>query len=315
VNAYAYRGLKRAAEAIGEIDVAEGTRLKTESEHYREDIRRAAFRAMSIAPVVALQDGTFIPTIPPRTSLHGRDQGWIRNALYGAHTLVDCDIFLPDEAVATWILQDYEDNLFMAPDSFSVADRDWFRRGGITLQPNLVNTCVSYLKRHQLPQQMRAFYNDFAVSYFPDVNVFTEWVPTFGMGGGPFFKTSDESAFLTWLRLMLVRESDDALYILSGAPREWFLPGRTIIVDNAATFFGNLSFRIESHADQGFVQAHISPPQRNRPKDLSIWLRHPGKKLIGRVEINGHSWNHFLSEKEMISLPVDENEILLRAFY
>jgi hypothetical protein len=238
VNGYAYRGLRTAAEAIAAVDSAAAARLSKEAEAYRADIRRAVLRSMSTAPVVPLRDGTFVPAIPPRTSLHGRDLGWIRNILYGAHTLVDCGVFEPDEPVATWILQDHEDNLFMAEDSFSVPDRDWFSRGGITLQPNLVNTFVSYLRRDQLPLALRAFYNDFAVSYYPDVAAFTEWVPTFGIGGGPFFKTSDEAKSLIWLRLMLVHEERDRLYLNSGAPRAWFLPSRTIRVDHAATFFG-----------------------------------------------------------------------------
>jgi hypothetical protein len=34
-----------------------------------------------------------------------------------------------------------------------------------------------------------------------------------------------------------------------------------------------------------------------------------------RVEVNGHSWTEFNSEKEMISLPVDQGEISVRAFF
>ena len=82
VNGYAYRGLRTAAEAISVVDSAAGARLSKEAETYRGDIRRAVFRAMSIAPVVPLRDGTFVPAIPPRTSLHGRDLGWIRNILH-----------------------------------------------------------------------------------------------------------------------------------------------------------------------------------------------------------------------------------------
>lgn len=315
VNAYGYRGLARAAEAIAEIDAAEGARLKKEADAYRKDIRTAAFRAMAIAPVVPLRDGTFVPMIPPRTSLHGRDLGWIRNVLYGAHTLVDCGVVSPEEPAATWTLQDYEDNLFMAPDSLSVPDRDWFSRGGVALQPNLVNTCVSYLKRDQLPQAIRALYNDFAISYYPDVNCFTEWVPTLGIGGGPFFKTSDESSFLTWLRLMLVREEDDHLYLNSGAPRNWFLPGRIIQIEHAASYFGELGFRVEAHPEQGFTEARVSLPQRNRPSELYLRLRHPEGKRITRAEINGKAWNRFDPEVEMISLPPQENTCVVRASY
>jgi hypothetical protein len=315
VNGYAYLGLRTAAEAVSAIDASAGARLGKEADAYRADIRRAVFHAMAITPVAPLRDGTFVPTIPPRTVLHGRDLGWIRNTLYGAHALVDCGVFDPDEPVATWTLQDYEDNLFMAEESFSVPDRDWFSRGGIALQPSLVNTFVSYLRRDQIPQALRAYYNDFAVSYYPDVSAFTEWVPTFGIGGGPFFKTSDEAESLIWLRLMLVREEGDSLYLNSGAPRAWFLPGRTIEVAGAATFFGETGFRVEAHPDEGFIAARVSPPQRSHPRKIQLRLRHPEGKPMLRVEVNGQTWTEFNAEKETVSLPTDQSDISVRAFF
>ncbi len=315
VNGYAYRGLRAAAQAESAIDAAAGTRLGKEADAYRADIRRAVFHAMSIAPVVPLRDGTFVPTIPPRAALHGRDLGWIRNTLYGAHALVDCGVFDPDEPVATWTLQNYEDNLFMSDDALSVSDRDWFSRGGIALQPTMVNTFVSYLRRDQLPQALRAYYNDFAVSYYPDVSAFTEWVPSLGLGGGPFFKTSDEAESLIWLRLMLVREEGNSLYLNSGAPRAWFLPGRTIEVEGAATFFGDTGFRVEAHPEEGFIVAHVSPPQRSHPQEIQLRLRHPEGKPMLRVEVNGRSWNKFNPQKELIALPSDQGELGVRAYY
>jgi len=203
----------------------------------------------------------------------------------------------------------------MAPDSLSVPDRDWFSRGGVALQPNLVNLFVSYLERDQLPQELRSLYNDFAVSYYPDVNAFTEWVPTLGIGGGPFYKTSDEAAFLTWLRLALVRESGERLYLNSGAPRAWLLPGRTIEVDHAATFFGEASFKIESHVDRGLVEATVSTPQRNRPRDIVVRIRHPQGSRMKRVELNGGDWSKFDSERELITVPVDRKVATLQVFY
>jgi hypothetical protein len=101
--------------------------------------------------------------------------------------MVDCGIFGPEEEITGWILKDHEDNLFMAPWSFSVPESAWFSRGGITLQPNLVNTPVTYLLRDQIPQALRPFYNTFADSYYPDINAFTEWTPSFGTSGGPFY--------------------------------------------------------------------------------------------------------------------------------
>jgi hypothetical protein len=315
VNAYAYRGLNAAATAVADIDASEGARLKKEAADYRADIRDAAVRSMAAAPAVPLRDGTFVPMIPSRTSLHGREFGWIRNILYGPHTMVDCGIFDSGEEIATWILQDLEDNLFMAEDSLSIPDSDWFSRGGVALQPNLVNTVVSYMERNQLPQALRAFYNTFAISLYPDVNAFTEWVPTLGKSGGPFYKTSDEAAFVTWLRLILVRESGNDLALVSGAPRAWFAPTKVIEIKDASTLLGKVSYRIESDGDRGTIRAHVDLESREELQNTFLTLRHPERKKIQRVELNGRPWADFDTAREAVRLPKKEAAIDLVAYY
>ncbi len=181
---------------------------------------------MAAVPAAPLKDGTWVPTLATRPYTHGRDVGWIRNILYGPQVLVDCGVFSPEEPATGWVLNDLEDNLFMSPDSFSVAEQDWFSRGGITLQPNLVNTSMIYLERDEIPRPCVLSTTHLLSATTADVNMFSEWEPSFGRSGGPFFKTSDEAAFLAWLRQMLVHEQDDTLYLAAGAPRRWFRPGQ-----------------------------------------------------------------------------------------
>ena len=315
VNAYAYRGLRAAARALSEIDPGTGSRLAKVAAEYRTDIRSAAVRAMARVPVVPLRDGTFVPAIPPRTPLHGRDLGWIRNILYGSLALIDCGVFEANEPVANWILEDYEDNLFMADDSMGVPERDWFSRGGITLQPNLVNTPVAYMQRNQLPQALRALYNSFAVSYYPDVSAYTEWVPSMGIGGGPFFKTSDEAAFLTFLRMMLVREQGDSLCLNCGAPQNWLRTGAVVEIEQAPTYFGHIGFRIQSHLDEGFVDADISCARDLNARDIELHLRTVDEKKISSVQVDGKKWDSFDAEKATVTLPVQTGQRHLRADY
>lgn len=303
VNAYAYRGLQTAGLAIADINPATGTRLQNEAAQYREDIRKAAFRSMEAVPAVALRDGSWVPTLGTRTQAHGRDVGWIRNILYGPQVLVDCGIFSPEEPVTGWVLNDLEDNLFMSPESFSVAEQDWFSRGGITLQPNLVNTSMIYLDRDEIPAALRAFYNAFAVSYYRDVNMFSEWESSFGRSGGPFFKTSDEAASLTWLRQMLVHEQGDTLYLAAGAPRRWFRAGQKIEFTHAPTYFGPISLLIDAHPERGQIEAAVDVPDSFRGKNIELRLRNPEAKPITRVEIDGQSWTRFDPLRERISLP------------
>jgi hypothetical protein len=315
VNAYAYRGLRAAAEALSEIDSDTGSRLAKEATEYRTDIRNAALRAMTRTPVVPLRDGTFVPAIPPRTPLHGRDLGWIRNILYGPLTLVDCGVFDANEPEATWILQDYEDNLFMSEESMGVPERDWFSRGGITLQSNLVNTPVVYMQRNQVPQALRALYNTFAVSYYPDVGAYTEWVPSLGTGGGPFFKTSDEAAFLTFLRMILVREQGDRLCLNCGAPRQWLRAGAVTEIEQAPTYLGHIGFRIRSHLDEGFVEADLTCASDLHAREIELHLRAVDGKKISSVQVDGKKWENFDAEKATVTLPIHAGTRHVRADY
>lgn len=315
VNAYAHKGLRWAARAVAELDPAQGKRLMEEAERYRQDIREAVMRSLGAAPVAPLRDGSWIPVIPPRTGLHGRDVGWIRNILYGALTLVDGEVFSPDEQPVTWILKDLEDNLFMAPWSFSVAEHDWFSRGGITLQPNLVNTPMVYLARDGIAQALRAFYNTFAASYYPDIHAFTEWLPSFGTSGGPFYKVSDEACFLAWLRMLLLREEDETLKIAFGAPRRWFTAGQHIALEDAATFFGKMSFEIRSLVHQGYVEARIHLPRDFRARRIAIRLRHPEGKKIARVEFDDARWSDVDAERDVVLIPVREGLLRVRAWF
>jgi hypothetical protein len=220
-----------------------------------------------------------------------------------------------DEPAAGWIPRDLEDNLFMSPESFGVTEQDWFSRGGMTLQPNLVNTPVIYLARDEIPEALRAFYNAFAVSYYPDVNMFSEWEPSFGRSGGPFFKTSDEAAFLARLRQMLVREQNDTLYLSSGAPRRWFRPGQRIEFIGAPTYFGNTSLTIESHSDQGYIDAVVDVPAVFRGKGIELRLRHPEGKAIVRVEMDGQPWTRFDPRRDRISVPTTAGNKRVRAYF
>lgn len=315
VNAYAHKGLRWAARVISELDPARGKRLMEEAERYRQDIREAVMRSLAAAPVARLRDGSWIPVVPPRTGLHGRDVGWIRNILYGALTLVDGEVFSPEEPLVGWVLRDHEDNLFMAPWSFSVPEHDWFSRGGITLQPNLVNTPVIYLARDEIAHALRAFYNTFAASYYPDVHAFTEWLPSFGTSGGPFYKTSDEACFLAWLRLLLLREEGETLQIAFGAPRRWFAAGESIALEEAATFFGKVSFEIRSRVHEGRIEARLRLPRGFDARRALLRLRHPEGRKIARVELNGQSWSDFDAAREIIALPVREGVHEVRAYY
>jgi hypothetical protein len=145
--------------------------------------------------------------------------------------------------------------------------------------------------------------------------MFSEWEPSLGRSGGPFFKTSDEAASLAFLRQLLMREQDDTLYLASGAPRRWFHPGQKIEFLGAPTYFGQVSLAIESHPEVGYIDATITVPPSFRGKHIELSLRHPQAHRITRVEIDGRPSNDMDPSHDRISIPITTGTKKVRAFY
>ncbi|MEM2428671.1 MAG: hypothetical protein QXT14_06035 [Candidatus Bathyarchaeia archaeon] len=310
-NAHAYRGLKSAAEVLSEIDHPEASRLKREAEAYGRDILNGVMEAMIRSPVVKLRDGTWIPHIPSRPERRGRDSGWIRETLEGAMHLIICSLVDPNSKTAEWILKDYEDNRYIS-DKYGYTvpdlDRHWFSRGGFSMQPNLYGFQIPYLLRMDVKRFLRAFFNSFAVAFYPDVLMLTEHpLPTMADWAGDHFKTSDESIACQCLRLMLIYEKGDTLILMPAVPRKWLEDGKQISVRDAATYFGPISFEVESKPSDGFIRMKLNPPTRKTPKSIQVYFRHP----IEKVELDGREWTDYSGEEGLVNISTVERPVEL----
>ena len=133
----------------------DGDRLLEEADAYRKDILDAFLKGASErSPVVQLRDGSWIPHVPPEVHRRGRTFGWITETLEGAIHMVRTGILEPQDPRSTWIIQDFEDNLYLSEqygynltgDDF---ERYWFDRGGISMQANLLCNPIPYLLRDE----------------------------------------------------------------------------------------------------------------------------------------------------------------------
>lgn len=290
-NGFFYLGMKRAAQALADIGHPEAKRIAQEAEAYRRDIEVAVREATTKAAAVRLRDGMYIPYVPSRV-FHWRHltEGWIREALYPSLDLATAEVISPDDPLITWMLDELEDNIFFSAESgYGVpdVDKNWFELGGVTLQPCLVDTPFLYMARNEIPAALRSFYNTYALSIYPDVNCFAEWAKRFGVGGGPVYKTSDESRFVMWLRQFLVWENGNRLWLGRAVPRQWLENGKTVRVERAATVFGPMSMTIRSEVDHGRIHATVTLPRRNPPAETWLRLRHPTGKTPARVLVGG----------------------------
>jgi len=307
-NAYYCLGLKTTADVLAELGHAEAERLAREAEAYRADILASADEMLARTPAVRLLDGTYVPYLPSRVYARThRAEGWIREALYCALHLYEAGLLSPTDPRVEWMLLDLEDNIFVRPESgYSLRplEEKWFDWGGFTLQPNLLGNAMAYLERDETPNFLRAFFNTFAVSLYPDTMCFAEWVRSHGVGGGPLYKTPDECKFVQWLRAMLVREDGRTLRLTSGAPKEWFADGKRIAVRDAQTFFGEMSFEVRSHLGEGRIEATVVAPRRTPAEKIVVRFAHPAGQAIKAVTVNGAAWQDWQAAG-LITLPGD----------
>ena len=120
---------------------------------------------------------------------------------------------------------------------------------------------------------------------------------------------------MTWLRLMLVRESGDELVLASAAPRAWFAPTKVIEIKEASTLLGRVDFRMESESDRGAIRARVNLQGRPGLRKVSLFLRHPERRPMQHVQLDGHPWTDFDAEHEVIRFPSQEGSVEVVAYY
>ncbi|MBN1418134.1 MAG: hypothetical protein JXP34_05120 [Planctomycetes bacterium] len=320
-NLCTWWGMRHAARALDAIGHGEAKRLLAEADAYHADLMAAVTESMRRSPVVRLRDGSWIPHVPSDFHRRGRSFGWLTETLEGAIHLLICEAIDVRSRLATWIIRDYEDNLYLS-ESFGYDlrgeefDRRWFSHGGISQQANLLNNPVPYLWRDEPKHFLRATFNAFAVSYFPDTRMMTEHaLPNIGDWRGDHYKASDEANSTYWLRLAFIAERGDELWLGAAIPRYWLADGQEIGIERAATHFGPMSMRMVSSVAQGWIEMSIDPPRRNPPARIRARFRHPEGLRMDRVEVNGRACDTFDPETEWVTLPPPSDPTRIRAHY
>jgi hypothetical protein len=103
---------------------------------------------------------------------------------------------------------------------------------------------------------------------------------------------------------MLVFENPDepVVWLAKATPRAWLEQGKTIVVANAPTRFGNVGYELHSDIDHGKVSAVLHIPEGLHAA-TKLRLRVPGGKVLRAVTLNGAPWNDFSPEQEVVNVP------------
>lgn len=314
-SCYMWRGLDSSAWALTQIQHPDAPRLRQAADDYRRALLGNFRAASQRSPVVRLRDGTAVPKIPSQVHRRGRSFGWICETLEGSLHLLISGAMDPHAPEAAWIVKDYEDNLFLSNQygyTLENFERDWFSRGGMSMQACLLLNVEPYLYRDDVKHALRGLFNGMAVSYFPDVRMNTEHaLPQMDDWRGDHFKSSDESNAAGWLRYLFLREEGDALWVGQAIPREWLQSGRTCGLERGATYFGPTSVLYTGQG--GTITAELNGPRRNPPREIRLRFREPTGRLPKEVTVNGKRWRK--TNGEWVELPGDIGRATVVAKY
>lgn len=277
LNGLSYLGLSRAAEMLQAVDHDEAGRLASEAAAFREDIRTACEESMGRSPVIPLDDGTWVPTVPPWTeypgpvALYAEGGGWFthgtfsgRDSLLGPLCLVQSEVFGADEPIVEAMLNSHR-QLFT------------LRNAGLS-QPYYCRHDHVHLCRGEVDAFLQTYYNQLAG--LQDRETYTFWEHYYGVSQ---HKTHEEGWFLMQTRWMLWMEQGDALALLPGVPRAWLNDGNTIALDSVASYFGPVSVTVQSALDEGVIRATVTCATDRRPASVRIRLPHPQKARAASV--------------------------------
>jgi hypothetical protein len=80
---------------------------------------------------------------------------------------------------------------------------------------------------------------------------------------------------------MLYFEEGPVLKLLAGIPRSWLEDGKTIELKNVASYYGPLSLLVNSHLNQGYIEATIECTSDRMPEQVLLRIPHPeGKRAV-----------------------------------
>jgi hypothetical protein len=289
-NAYFVAGLEMFGRALARHGHARAEPTRAIAAKMRVDVERAFARASVRSPVVQLADGTWQNYVPcdamtPRRLL---DEWYPTDVDTGALHLSRLAAIDPHGWLTTALLHDHEDNLYL---------NQW----GMANEPIYNQQATAYLYRDEPEAAIRAFYSMMACAFshhqFSPLEHRWAW-------GQYFCPPSTDGAWFELYRNILLNELHDehTLFVGQAIPRAWLADGKRVEVERAPTYFGPVHFQIESAADQGRLMARVELLSDRRPGTLLVRLRHPERKPLRSVTVNGLAWTDYDAAREWVRI-------------
>ncbi len=316
-NTMIWRGVDAAAEAFEAFGHPEAARLRREADAYRDDLR-AGFETMrQHCPLVRLRDGRWIPYYPSQLYRRGRDVGWIRETLEGSVYLLLSGLYDPRGREARWILDDFQDNRYMSPPyGYAIVDEehDWFSRGGLSIQPNLLAGLLPYLDRDEPELYLWMFFNAWVSCYREEINAMVEHpFPVLGYANTAHPKTSDEANSVMWLRYLFVYGNKEGLFLGRAIPRAWLARPEPIGLAGVHHRWGKTSVEYAPDGEKDAIKAKVSLVFKSKPPRTVVRFRHPDNRPIRSVTVNGREHRAFDAAHQDVDITGQEGDLEILA--
>jgi len=327
-NALTWRGADVAARALEAYGHPEAARVRRGADAYGRDLRRGFDTMRQHSPLVRLRDGRWIPHYPSRIYCRGRDLGWIREVLEGSVYLLISGLYKSASPQGKWILDDFQDNRYVRPPyGYAMGNfrSEWFTRGGFSCQPNLLAGLMPHLERDEPEIFIWMFFNAWNSCYRQEINAMTEHpAPTLGFSNEANPKTSDQANAIMWLRYMFVFAEGGTLHVGRAIPRAWFgscVAGEQIGAERVHTPFGTVSVAYQA-AGADRLRAAVSLKLRRAagapsspPERVLVRFRHPDRKQIASVKVNGKPHVKFDPETGDVDITGLDGKVTVEARY
>lgn len=299
-NAMAWRALRDLGAVLAETgDAATAQRLAADAASFRTTILDAVGKSVrrdTTPPFVPV--ALFGEESPHDPILHSRI-GSYWNIVIG-YTL-GSGIFRPGSEEETWIprYEEQHGGLFMGMLRSGGAGEFNFWTGAHRVNP-LYGTryVLDTLRRDEPERALVSFYGMLAQGFTRNTFISGEGcsIEPLDARGRMFYLPPNSAAnahFLTMLRYLLVQDWDldddgapETLRLAFATPKRWLADGKSVVVENALTAFGRVSFRIRSRLSEGRVEAEFDLPTRNPPKQVLARIRLPDGWQITEATAN-----------------------------
>jgi hypothetical protein len=118
---------------------------------------------------------------------------------------------------------------------------------------------------------------------------------------------------LRLLRMMLVQEDGERLWIGRALPRPWLASEAATELRDAPTAFGPVSFVIRPRPAEQRTEVELTAPARRRPEAILLRLRDPARREIASVKVNGRAITSYGGETIELERPA--GRLLVEVIY